>query len=95
MRRKQVRERRAKEMQIQMRSLQLKQQAKQLEEQASVQGHLAANAMRVEANRASTNSMINNITGGHRIDPYTVEYLNSSVSASGRRDRCTRITDEK
>lgn len=64
-----------------MKTAQLQQQAKQLREQAGVQEHLAANAMRVEANRASTAMMVNTIGGGHRIDAYTVEYQNSNVSS--------------
>lgn len=63
-----------------MKTLQLQQQAKQLREQAGVQEHLAANAMRVEANRASNAMMVNTVGGGHRIDAYTVEYQNSSAS---------------
>jgi hypothetical protein len=68
-----------------MKTAQLQQQAKQLREQARVQEHLAANAMRAEVNRASNASMVNAVGGGHRIDAYTVEYQNSSVSSPSLR----------
>lgn len=66
-----------------MKTAQLQLQAKQLRKQAAVQEHLAANAMRLEANRASTAMIVNTVGGGHRIDAYTVEYQNSNVSVPG------------
>lgn len=76
----QIHERRSKEMGLQMKTSQLQQQAKQLREQASVQEHLAINAMRVETNRVSNNIMLSGIGAGRRIDAYTVEVPNTSVS---------------
>jgi hypothetical protein len=55
----QVYESRIKEADYQIKIAALKQQGKQLHEQAELQECMTANAMRVEANRASVNMMVN------------------------------------